>query len=45
MLSKQKLQSMKYIKNEFNILKNDPILTLGFTRLYAKYGKEIFLWN
>ena len=45
MISKQKLQSMKYIKNEFDNLRRDPILSLGCTvGLNQKYGKDIFHW-
>ena len=29
MLSKQKLETMKYLKKEFDGLQNDPILSLG----------------
>ena len=45
MLSKQKLESMKYIKNEFDKLQRDPILSLGCTvGLNSQYGKDIFHW-
>ena len=46
MLSKKKLEAMKYIKNEFNKLQNDPILSLGCTvGLNEKYNKDIFHWK
>ena len=46
MLSKKKLEAMKYIKKEFNKLQNDPILSLGCTvGLNEKYNKDIFHWK
>ena len=46
MLSPQKMQTMKYLKAEFNKLQNDPILSLGCTvGLNPKYGNNIFHWN
>ena len=44
MLSKQKLQTMKYLKNEFNQLQNDPILSLGAT-VGLPNPSNIFHWN
>ena len=46
MLSKKKLETMKYIKNEFNKLQNDPILSLGCTvGLNEKFKNDIFHWK
>ena len=46
MLSKAKLETMKYIKNEFNKLQNDPILSLGCTvGLNENFKKDIFHWK
>ena len=46
MLSQQKLQTMKYLKNEFDKLQRDPILSLGCTvGLNPSYGNNIFHWN
>ena len=46
MLSKQKMEAMKYLKNEFDALQRDPILSLGCTvGLNTKGGKkDIFHW-
>ena len=45
MLSKQKLETMKYIKTEFDKLQKDPILSLGCTvGLNPKYKNNIFHW-
>ena len=44
MLSKQKLQTMKYLKNEFQQLQNDPILSLGAT-VGLPNPSNIFHWN
>ena len=46
MLSPQKMQTMKYLKAEFDKLQGDPILSLGCTvGLNPKYGNNIFHWN
>ena len=46
MLSPQKMQTMKYLKAEFDKLQKDPILSLGCTvGLNPKYGNNIFHWN
>ena len=46
MLSKEKLETMKYLKKEFDALQNDPILSLGCTvGLNPDYGKDIFHWK
>ena len=46
MLSKKKLEAMKYIKKEFDKLQNDPILSLGCTvGLNEEYNKDIFHWK
>ena len=44
MLSRQKLQTMKYLKTEFNALQNDPILSLGAT-VGLPDPNNIFHWN
>ena len=45
-LSRQKMEAMKYLKNEFNALQRDPILSLGCTvGLNEKYGKDLFHWK
>ena len=45
MLSKQKLETMKYIRTEFDNLQKDPILSLGCTvGLNPKYQNNIFHW-
>ena len=45
-LSRQKMEAMKYLKNEFNALLKDPILSLGCTvGLNEKYGKDLFHWK
>ena len=44
MLSKQKLQTMKYLKQEFQQLQNDPILSLGAT-VGLPDPNNIFHWN
>ena len=44
MLSKQKLQTMKYLKNEFQQLQNDPILSLGAT-VGLPDPSNIFHWK
>ena len=44
MLSKKKLQTMKYLKNEFQQLQNDPILSLGAT-VGLPNPSNIFHWN
>ena len=43
MLSKEKLEAMKYLKNEFNNLQNDPITSLGCTVGLIK--NDIFHWR
>ena len=46
MISKKKLETMKYIKKEFDKLQNDPILSLGCTvGLNEKYKNDIFHWK
>ncbi len=46
MLDKGKLETMKYIKKEYDALQNDPILSLGCTvGLNPKYKKDIFHWR
>ena len=46
MISKKKLEAMKYIKKEFDKLQNDPILSLGCTvGLNEKYKNDIFHWK
>ena len=46
MLSTKKMQTMKYLKAEFDKLQNDPILSLGCTvGLNPQYGNSIFHWN
>ena len=44
MLNKQKLETMKYLKNEFNRLQNDPILSLGAT-VGLPDKSNIFHWK
>ena len=46
-LSKEKMEAMKYLKNEFKALQKDPILSLGCTvgLNEAQYGKDIFHWK
>ena len=44
MLNKQKLETMKYLKNEFQQLQNDPILSLGAT-VGLPNPSNIFHWN
>ena len=44
MLSPKKLQTMKYLKNEFQQLQNDPILSLGAT-VGLPNPSNIFHWN
>ena len=40
------MEAMKYLKNEFNALQRDPILSLGCTvGLNEKYGKDLFHWK
>ena len=46
MISKKKLEAMKYIKREFDKLQSDPILSLGCTvGLNEKYKNDIFHWK
>ena len=47
MLSKQKMEAMKYLKTEFDALQRDPILSLGCTvGLNIINGKkDIFHWK
>ena len=47
MISPQKLQAMKYIRNEYDKLQKDPILSLGCTvgLNTEKYGNDIFHWK
>ena len=44
MIPRQKLETMKYLKNEFNQLQNDPILSLGAT-VGLPDPNNIFHWN
>ena len=44
MLSKKKLQTMKYLKNEYMQLQNDPILSLGAT-VGLPDQNNIFHWK
>ena len=44
MLSKQRLQTMKYLRNEFNALQNNPILSLGVT-VGLPDPSNIFKWR
>ena len=44
MISHQKLQTMKYLKNEYTQLQNDPILSLGAT-VGLPNPSNIFHWN
>ena len=44
MISPQKLQTMKYLKNEYTQLQNDPILSLGAT-VGLPNPSNIFHWN
>ena len=44
MISKQKLETMKYLKNEFNALQNNPILSLGCT-VGLPNPNDIFHWR
>ena len=44
MLPKQKLQTMKYLKNEYQQLQNDPILSLGAT-VGLPDPSNIFHWK
>ena len=43
MLSKAKLAAMKYLKNEYDKLQNDPILSLGCT--VGLVNNDIFHWK
>ena len=43
MLDKGKLETMKYLKKEFNGLQNDPILSLGCT-VGLKNRGDVFHW-
>ena len=44
MLSKQRLETMKYLRNEFNALQNNPILSLGCT-VGLPDPSNIFKWR
>ena len=44
MLSKKKMEAMKYIKKEFDSLQNDPILSLGCT-VGLPDKKNVFHWE
>ena len=44
MISKQRLETMKYLKNEFNALQNNPILSLGCT-VGLPNPNNIFHWR
>ena len=43
MISPQKLKTMKYLKNEFNKLQNDPIQSLGF--IVRLINNDLFHWK
>ena len=43
MLTKEKLEAMKYLKKEFNNLQNDPITSLGCT--VGLVNDDIFHWR
>ena len=46
MISKKRLEAMKYIKREFDKLQSDPILSLGCTvGLNEKYKNDIVHWK
>ena len=46
MISKKRLEAMKYIKREFDKLQSDTILSLGCTvGLNEKYKNDIFHWK
>ena len=45
-LSRQRMETLKYLKNEFSALQKDPILSLGCTvGLNEKYGRDLFHWK
>ena len=46
-LSRQRMETLKYLKNEFSALQKDPILSLGCTvgLNEEKYGKDLFHWK
>ena len=44
MLSKQKLEAMKKLKQEFTMLKNNPITSLGVT-VGLENENNIFKWK
>ena len=44
MISKQRLETMKYLKNEFNALQNNPITSLGVT-VGLTNPNNIFQWK
>ena len=44
MIGKKKLQTMKYLKNEYTQLQKDPILSLGAT-VGLPDPNNIFHWN
>ena len=46
-LTKEKMEAMKYLKNEFEALKKDPILSLGCTvgLNEEQYWKYLFHWK
>ena len=44
MLTKSRLETMKYLKNEFNNLQNNPILSLGCT-VGLPNPSDIFHWR
>ena len=43
MIPKKKLETMKYLKNEFQNLQNDPIITLGCS--VGLVNGDIFHWR
>ena len=46
MLSKEKLETMKYLKKEYDALQKDPILSLGCTvGLNPDFKNNIFHWK
>ena len=44
MINKEKMKAMKYIKKEYDLLQNDPILSLGCT-VGLPDKKDIFRWK
>ena len=44
MIGKEKLETIKYLKNEFDQLQNNPILSLGCT-VGLPNPKDLFHWK